>query len=121
MTKTWPADNQPVNFEELVKPFVKSIRFAYDLKRKNIDKDIVYDGYEHGSLHVSPGINTKFTQTSLAYDLEEQGRDALEVIIAAAIQVGIEQGRRVAMDSLEVRSLKIFETLWMQKENQNNL
>lgn len=105
--KDWPADDKPANFEDVAYPFVKAVKFAYDIKRKNVNKSIPYNGYENGNLASCPSINTLFTAESLKYDLEDQGRDALTVIINAAIQVGIEQGRRIAMDSSEIKTLKM--------------
>lgn len=107
MTKVWPEKDKPASFEDLADPFIKAINFAYDLTRKNENKSIPYNGYENGELACCPSIKTMFKKDSLAYNLEDQGRDALAVIITAAIQVGIEQGRRIAMTSSEVETLRI--------------
>lgn len=106
--KKWPDDDKPASFEDIATPFVKAIEFAYDIKRKNSDQSIPYNGYENGNPAGLPSIGTLFSAESLKYDLEEQGRDALMVIINAAIQVGIEQGRRIALNSSEVETLRVM-------------
>lgn len=88
--KKWPEDpNETVSFDDLAEPLLKAIRFAYSLRRKNKDKDIPYDGFETGLKHIclSPDELLK------ADYLEEE--DALKVIIGMALQLGIEQGRRI--------------------------
>jgi hypothetical protein len=119
--KQWPEDNKPASFEDLVKPFVPVLRFAYKMKRQNADTDIPYNGFEHNSLHVCFPMVKKFSAEQLAYDKDEQGRDALEVIIGAILQVGIEQGRRIALESSEVQMLrtqaKISEILLNQRNS----
>lgn len=105
--KKWPENDKPASFEDVASPFIKAVRFAYNLERKNEGKSIPYNGYDNGDLACCPGIKTLFNKDSLAYNLDDQGRDALTVIIQAAIQVGIEQGRRIALNSDEVETLKI--------------
>lgn len=105
--KKWPDNDKPASFEDVAEPFVKAMKFAYTIDRKNIDKSIPYNGYENGDLAGCPSIKTLFEKESLEYNLNDQGRDALTVIIQAAIQVGIEQGRRIAMDSCEVKTLRL--------------
>lgn len=105
--KKWPDNDKPASFEDLTEPFIKAINFAYDLTRKNEDKNIPYNGYDNGELACCPGIEILFDKESLEYNLDDQGRDALTVILTAAIQVGIEQGRRIAMNSSTVETLKL--------------
>lgn len=118
--KNWPADNKPADFDDMVKPFVRVLRFAYKMNRQNQGKDIPYTGFNHNVNHVCFPIDQKLSAEQLAYDKNEQGRDALEVIIGAILQVGIEQGRRIAMESSEVRMLqtqaKIAEILMKQQK-----
>lgn len=111
--KKWPENDKPADFEDLIKPFIPVLRFAYKMRRQNQDKDIPYNGYEHGSLHVCHPLVEKFKAEQMAYDKDDQGRDALEVIIGAIMQVGIEQGRRIAMDSLEITTLRMYEKLFL--------
>jgi hypothetical protein len=45
-------------------------------------------------------FDERVSAEQLRYDDEEQGRDPLEVIIGIAIQLGIEQGRRVEAEPI---------------------
>lgn len=119
--KKWPKDDKPASFEDLTKPFELAIKFAFKLTRKNKDLGIPYSGYDNGDLTGCPGIQQLFSKESLDYNLGDQGRDALTVIVQAAIQVGIEQGRRIAMDSAEVKTLRLYELIAKSYlENHNN-
>lgn len=104
--KPWPANDKPADFDDMVKPFVRALRFAYKMHRQNQDNDIPYTGFNHNVNHICFPIDQKLTAEQLAYDKDEQGRDALEVIIGAILQVGCEQGRRIAMESSEVKMLR---------------
>lgn len=101
--KAWPKGNKTVMFTDLVAPCRSAIEFAFDLKRKNRNRSIPWGGYDIGS-------DTKVTTfapdealrlRNLRYNEQDQGRDALDVILGIAIQLGIEQGRRVAYERLE--------------------
>lgn len=100
--KKWPQTG-PVRFTDLIDPVRKAIKFAYDLKRKNQTKDIPWRGYNIGKRERcgSPSPDEKLTQKSLAWVLDDQGRDALDEILCVAIQLGIEQGRRVERQDTE--------------------
>lgn len=112
MTKKW-TKGKPARFDDLTKPLVKAIRFAYTLKRKNRDKDIPYSGYDRPSiLHTCLDIKTQLTAEQMLYDEEAQGRDAIEVLVALAIQLGYEQGLRKAEEKQmeEERIQKLFDS-----------
>lgn len=88
--------NGAAQFDDLVQPILSAIRFAYSLRRKNRDKNIPYDGYDRPSiLHVCPSVTETFSSDYLTEVEEDQGRTALDEIIAVAVQIGIEQGRRL--------------------------
>ncbi len=95
--KEWPKDNKTVSFTELVDSVTSAIRFCYFLRRRNRSKDFDYQGYTQGENEFACCLDPKtlFTAESLEYDKKHQGRDALEVAIAVAIQLGMEQGRRM--------------------------
>lgn len=98
----WPDDGGHLDFEELVRPVVHAIRFAYDLYRRDRRRNIPWRGPEIvdiGTLACCPTITERLKARRLACAEEDQGRDTLEEIVAAAIQLGIEQGRRVAKSS----------------------
>lgn len=96
-------------FSELVKPIKKAILFAYDLKRKNENKNIPYKGYNIGEKSLVTCFSPVETLRvkNLKYSLEDQGRDALDEIIAIAIQLGIEQGYRIFKDSTEYKLIQL--------------
>lgn len=101
--KNWPHDNKPADFEELSAPIVDSIRSAYHLVRSNV-QDIPYEGLEHNELNFCHGIANSLTRDMLEYN-EEQGRDALTVLVNCAIQLGIEQGRRIVTEKNPMKLL----------------
>lgn len=105
--REWPKERS-VNFDDLVNPIVKAIKFAYTIRRKNLSKDIPYDGYERnsmlaGCLPIGEALSVK----GLEFDLEDQGRTAIEVIVGLAIQLGIEHGQRLAKAEHKKR-MKLF-------------
>jgi hypothetical protein len=109
MMKQWPKSDKPASFDDVVGPLVRAVRFAYDLKRKNSDKDIPYTGYDIGRDCAANclGATTKLSAKSLRYNDEDQGRDVLETIIELAIQIGIEQGRRITMTGPIVKTMRL--------------
>lgn len=94
--KPWPKTG-PASFDDITSSLRAAILSAYTLKRKNRSKDIPYDGFD-----TSPRLRASYPSPinalkakSLAFDEEDQGRDALDVLIGIAVQVGIEQGERI--------------------------
>lgn len=101
-SKPWPDESdKTVNFSDLVKPVCMSIRFAYRLIRRNEHRSVPWTGYDIGAsegaseLACCSSPDERLQQSQLKYDEESQGRDALEVIVGVAIQLGIEQGQRM--------------------------
>ena len=102
----WPKDGV-ADFEDLASPLVSAMRFAYELKRVNAHQDIPYKGYDRSSLlHCCVPIADKLSAEGMMFDYEDQGREAVEVIIELAIQLGIEQGRR--MERQEAARWEVF-------------
>lgn len=99
-SKAWPAKGT-VNFEDMTGPVCEAIRFAYDLSRKNHNWSIPWTGYNIGAraLVGGPPPHLRLRRDSLHYDEYDQGRDALEVLVGVAVQLGIEQGRRMGEES----------------------
>lgn len=95
-SKPWP-DEKPVNFRELVGPVCDAVRFSYDLSRRNEHRSIPWTGHNIGSeeLVCSSPPHERLKRSELQYNEKEQGRDALEVLVGIAVQLGIEQGRRM--------------------------
>jgi hypothetical protein len=100
-SRGWPSDGSPLNFERIGDPIIKAIRFAYRLERQNGRRSIPWNGPEIGwqERACCPTIAERFKAGNLAYVEDDQGRDALVEIVSAAIQLGIEQGRRLAKSS----------------------
>ena len=98
--KEWPKQGT-VDFEELVAPLRKAVSKVYNLKRKNEDKDIPYNGYGFNVLSIqATSLNPEeaLTAENLRYSDEDQGRDPMTTIISLAVQLGICQGYRVALE-----------------------
>ena len=103
--KDWPEGNKTASFEDLTRPVIRAMRFAYSMKRRNEDKDIPWAGPALGRDMRATCLpyDTALSAANLRYSKEEQGRDALTEIVGVAVQLGIEQGRRIAADSTEAR------------------
>lgn len=101
--KKWPKDNKAVSFRDLVEPARKAIEFACSMERKNKRRSIPWAGYDIGE----DAKCGSFTPTealrrgSLDWQLEDQGREALDVILGVVIQTAIEQGRRIAQEKIQ--------------------
>lgn len=107
--KPWPTDEKEViEFSEAVGPLLSAIKFAYKLKRQNVDKDIPYSGYDIGQSEqaYSPSPDELFTAEMLEWRLET-GQDALDCIVMVIFQLGVEQGKRVLRNSPEYSLLEM--------------
>ena len=107
----WPEDGGHLDFEALTRPVLHAIRFAYDLKRRDRRRNIPWRGPDivhTGTLACCPTIAERLKAHRLAYSEEDQGRDALEEIIGAAIQLGIEQGRRLAKSEEQTSPSEVY-------------
>ncbi len=123
-SKKWPKDpKQTVRFADLAEPVHKAISFAYTLKRKNHGKDVPWSGFDIGesmkACCLSP--HEALTKDNLAYDKNNQDRDPMNILIGIAIQIGIEQGRRIQLEEIDsylsLASISAKQTL----ESINNL
>jgi len=104
--KKWPkSKSEPAPFDELISPIKFSVRFAYELNRKNIGKNIPYEGYDAGEIVglSDPPANEKLSAEGLQWVEEDQGMDALDVLVDLAVQVGIEQGKRIERAKFQER------------------
>ena len=104
--KEWPANDVPANFSEVSDEIVRAIRFAYSCKRKNKGRSIRLAGPDAPETVGSPGGSKMLSAEHLKYSAEDQGRDALTEIVGVCLRLGIEQGRRITMDSPEVRNIR---------------
>lgn len=118
MLKEWPEDNTPVKFRDIVEPLYEAVLFAYEVKRKNKNKDIPYEGYELGEDELVTCISMKegLSAEVLKWARDSHGESALLRILSVAVQLGIEQGRRVAVQ--QIRWRKQFEELTEGEEEE---
>lgn len=92
------------DFSDMAEALRRSVDAAYDLERKDRTKDVPYDGPE---IEASAVLSTSFTVAEaltaeqLNYDEDNQGRDAMHVILGKAIQLGMEQAYRMMMDEAQ--------------------
>ncbi len=98
--KPWPSANKPASFDDITQPICDAIRFAYGNKRQNHDIDIPWRGLDIGkrekAIDLSP--TERLTKENMAYRHDDQGETALETLIGLAVQLGIEQGRRLGRE-----------------------
>jgi hypothetical protein len=97
MNKPWPNDNQIARFDDIVEPVRTAINQAYRLTRKR--KPIVWTGLDIGQREKAggPSPDEDLSVEGLAYHAERD-RDPMDVIIAQAVRLGIEQGRRLQIE-----------------------
>jgi hypothetical protein len=114
----WPVNGDTAPFDLIFEPFEKAIRFAYNMRRKNEAKDIPYDGLPlgHDERVCSFGPEERFTVYQMKYDKEDQGRDALEVILSCMAQICLEQGRRIVQKELKERLNDYFRHLKIEAD-----
>lgn len=101
--KPWPENDKPADFSDIADPLVNAVRFAFWLERQNEDVDIPYNGFNIGkdcaaTCHPADIVLTKKM-------LED--RDPLKQIIMLAVQLGMEQGRRLTMNGNDVQLLRL--------------
>jgi hypothetical protein len=96
MNKPWPIDGDTARFEELTKPVCAAIRSAYRLSFRGYH-DIKWSGLDIGDDEKATCFppDEQLSELHLRYDSTEQGRPPLNVIVGVAVQLGIEQGRRM--------------------------
>lgn len=111
--KPWPKSGT-VSFTDLVEPIITAIESAYDLqlKTKVFEDGVEWTGLDIGERDkvccLSP--SERLTGDQLRYSYVDQGRNPLAEIVGVAVQLGIEQGRRVqverAASAAEAKAIK---------------
>jgi len=103
----WPEELETLRLRELSAPVCKALRFAFKLQRRNTTKDIPWEGPDEipGD---SPDLPDRLTLESLRRQREGAEVDTLEAIVVIAIQLGIEQGRRMEAKDGRTRFLHEF-------------
>ncbi|MHA2280096.1 MAG: hypothetical protein ACXAC5_04370 [Promethearchaeota archaeon] len=108
----WPEDGKAMCFEALSDSVREVVRHCYTLSRKNKKKDVDWKGPSLPRCMQATCLSFEdnLKAESLEYQLHDQGRDAMEVIIGIAIQLGIEQGRRALKEEVlkEVKYMEMY-------------
>jgi hypothetical protein len=103
--KNWPVDDtKTVYFSDLTESVANVIRFGYELKRINRNKNIPYKGYNIDIEEQSGDFDPvrKLKAENLKYSEEEQGRDLIHEAVGIAVQLGIAQGRRMQREKMKM-------------------
>lgn len=98
-----------MSFEDLSDPILRAIRHCYHVRRVRKKEDVPWSGPEIGEGEQANSLQAAYrlSAEALAYSLDDQGRNAMEEIVGLAIQLGIEQGRRIARSDTAYQTLKI--------------
>lgn len=93
----WPADGSTVEFEDLLEPLRDLADQLFEIKDRTVDggpPPISYVGYDV-HLPTDFGVVESFSPDVLSWSVEQHGNDAMFHLLRLALQLGIEQGRRV--------------------------
>ena len=98
--KEWPPDEQAADFEEITYPIVRVLKIAIKKGDKVYKEGIRWTGFKQGeeSRATVPSPSVMLHAKNLKYSKEDQGRDVYTEIISIAVQLGIEQGRRITLE-----------------------
>lgn len=99
--RDWPkGPKETAQFSDLADPVVEAIRFGYTMARRRATQDVPYQGYDIGEREKATCLlpDDQLTAEQLRYSEEDQGRDLLTEAIGIAVRLGIEQGRRLALN-----------------------
>ncbi len=111
--KEWPEGHELADFRDLVEPLREALGAAYDLSASEIGPEgLPYDGYNIGRKGrgqiFSP--DEELSAERLIESERDQGRDPATVILSIAVQLGIEQGRRMELEDVE-RKVELIERM----------
>lgn len=101
--KEWPKDNEIAKFGDIADPVVEALKIAIKKGDKVYNEGIEWTGFTQGSFTAATVPDPSFAlhAKNLTYSKKEQGRDVFTEIISIAVQLGIEQGRRMVADKLK--------------------
>jgi hypothetical protein len=121
--RKWPEGNKTADFSDIAGPLVAALKFCYTLHRRNRNKNVPYKGFNIGDRQRACCLDADeaLTAKNLRYNDEDQGRDAVTTIISLAIQLGIEQGRRITMNDYEVTGLRMQRDMAVAMLDDENL
>jgi hypothetical protein len=105
--KPWPLEGS-VNFCDLVEPLARILRENVTLSLTYTPS--TYEGYDIGEREkaCSPTPDQDLSPEWLEYH-KDHGRDLIDVILANAVRLGIEQGRRLEREHEKIN--KLIETV----------
>ena len=101
--RLWPeAATEAADFDALVKPIVSLIKQGYRVVRRPSRK-LRYRGLQLGrrELVVCSPLEQTLAPSTLSYH-KRNGRSLLTMAVTIAVQLGIEQGRRLAAEEFRV-------------------
>lgn len=121
--KKWPEDGSTVHFEEIIESTKEAILFAYNIKRKNRNRSIPWNGLDIGDSSKATCFSPEeqLRLKHLRYSENDQGRDALDEILSIAVRLGIEQGQRIFKKSPEYQIMKIHLNLMKDLASRINI
>lgn len=107
--KDWPADNKMARFPDISDPIREALQVAMDKGDKVYEDGIKWTGLKQGyhAAVCSPDPSSTLHAYNLNYSKTEQDRDVYREIIAIAVQLGMEQGRRQIIEELRTLSLTL--------------
>lgn len=94
--RDWPANEEPASLESLASACKRALMQGITWERINADRDVEWAGPPAGrdGRSTALGFPDMLRADYLGAE-REQGRDVIDVILAIAIRLGIEQGRRI--------------------------
>lgn len=111
----WPLGREPAAYSDLAVPLTAAIRGAYDLKRNDPNEGVVWSGPAGTPAKGLPRGAIKDQLSAKAF----ANGDPLKALVATTLQIGMEQGARVALDKnaldLKVIQLPLQVTLGQLK------
>ncbi|HUC87613.1 MAG TPA: hypothetical protein VMR95_00500 [Candidatus Binatia bacterium] len=96
--KEWPEGNETVAHQDLVMPLRIALEYLYELRPRIDTGDVPYDGYNIGKRERAQSFSPSERLTTEQLDESEDNdsdRDPATEIISLAVQLGMEQGRRL--------------------------
>ena len=100
MNKAWPLRDKPAHFDDITLPLRHALCQLYRLERLEL-VDIEWTGLDTGELTRAgcPSPDALLTKAAIQHN-EKKDRYALDIILLIALQLGIEQGRRLTLQDL---------------------
>jgi hypothetical protein len=94
--KTWPEEELPADFFDIVEPLMEAMKVGYTLRRRIQAKSIPYDGYDLGAREQKHygSIEDMLSEEGIQAE-DKEDRTLLETFLSIAVLLGIEQGRRI--------------------------